>query len=67
MKKLLTGLVCGTALLGLAACGDSDNTTTQSVEPDATQTSPGTTPATPPASTPPADTGAGGAGNPPAQ
>ncbi|WP_028032794.1 hypothetical protein [Chelativorans sp. J32] len=56
MKKILTGLVCGTALLGLAACGDADNTTTQSVEPDATQT----TPANPPAATPPADTGAGG-------
>ncbi|WP_041544714.1 MULTISPECIES: hypothetical protein [Chelativorans] len=53
MKKILTGLVCGAALLGLAACGDSDNTTTQSVEPDGTQTSP----TTPPAATPPADTG----------
>ncbi|WEX11338.1 hypothetical protein [Chelativorans sp. AA-79] len=60
MNKLLIGLVSGAALLGLAACGDTDDTTTQSVEPDATQTAPETAPATPPAATPPADTGAGG-------
>ncbi|WP_309085272.1 hypothetical protein [Chelativorans sp.] len=37
MRKLLIGLVSGTALLGLAACGDTDDTTTQSVEPGGTQ------------------------------
>lgn len=47
MKKALTGLVSAVALLGLAACGDADDTTTQSVDPGATdQTAPMDEPAT---------------------
>lgn len=33
MKAFLTAAVSGLALLGLAACSEGDNTTTQSVEP----------------------------------
>ena len=32
MRKLLTGLVSGFALLGLASCGDTDDTTTQGID-----------------------------------
>ncbi|MDZ5698150.1 hypothetical protein [Chelativorans sp. M5D2P16] len=47
MSKFLTGLVSAAALFGLAACGDADETTTQSVEPDPTeQTAPLDEPAT---------------------
>jgi len=53
MRKLLTGLVSGIALLGLAACGDTDDTTTQSVEPGGTTEQ-----------APAGDTGAGGTATP---
>lgn len=33
MRSFLTALVSAAALFGLAACGDADDTTTQSVEP----------------------------------
>ena len=33
MRSFLTALVSAAALFGLAACGEADNTTTQSVEP----------------------------------
>lgn len=32
MRKILAGIVSGVALLGLAACGDTDETTTQGIE-----------------------------------
>lgn len=35
MKKVFTSLVSATALFGLAACGDTDDTTTQGVDPAA--------------------------------
>lgn len=35
MKKVLAGAVASLALLGLAACSDTDDTTTQSVDPAA--------------------------------
>lgn len=35
MKKVLAGAVASLALLGLAACSDTDDTTTQSVDPTA--------------------------------
>ncbi|MBD0414708.1 hypothetical protein [Oryzicola mucosus] len=53
MRKLILASVSAVALFGIAACSDStDNTTTQSVNPPATET-----PATPPATdaAPPAD------------
>jgi len=46
MKKVLAGIVTGVALLGLAACGDTDSTTTQGVDsatpPPAAAPDPGT-------------------------
>lgn len=66
MSKILAGVFAGVALLGLAACGDTDSTTTQGV--DGTTPPPAVAPdATPPAATPPADTGMGGSTTPPAQ
>ncbi|KFB09682.1 hypothetical protein [Nitratireductor basaltis] len=35
MKKVLVGAVASIGLLGLAACSDTDDTTTQSVDPAA--------------------------------
>ncbi|EKF20790.1 hypothetical protein [Nitratireductor pacificus] len=40
MKTFLTAAVSGLALLGLAACSEGDNTTTQSVEPTQQDTAP---------------------------
>jgi len=37
MKKFVIGAASAVALLGLAACGDSDGTTTQSVPPQQDQ------------------------------
>ncbi|TKT80162.1 hypothetical protein [Aquamicrobium sp. LC103] len=59
MKKLILASISGIALLGLAACSDTDETTTQGVQPEAPATTPDpgaapTDPATPPATTPPA-------------
>lgn len=68
MNKLILASVSGIALLGLAACSDTDGTTTQAV-PDQTQpmeqqtmpnAAPPSEPATPPAAptaptTPPAE------------
>jgi hypothetical protein len=54
MRKLLAGLVSGIALLGLAACGDADDTTTQGIDQD-------------PAMQAPADPGADGTAPPPAE
>ena len=34
MRKTLAGILAGAALLGLAACGDTDDTTTQGIEPN---------------------------------
>ena len=63
MKKLILASVSGIALLGLAACSDSDGTTTQSVpdqmQPMEEQTTPNTVPpapvepTTPPTAVPP--------------
>jgi len=60
MKKLILASASAIALMGLAACSDTDGTTTQAV-PDETQPMeqapsaiPPTEPATPPA-TPPAE------------
>ncbi|MBE0692784.1 MAG: hypothetical protein IH590_06715 [Aquamicrobium sp.] len=53
MKKLILASVSGIALLGLAACSDTDGTTTQAV-PDETQPMEPATPNTvPPAPTEP--------------
>ena len=54
MRKLILASVSAIALFGVAACSDTDGTTTQSVEPPADQTQP-MTPTTPtdPAATPP--------------
>ena len=47
MKKLVLASVSALALFGVAACSDTDETTTQSVdEPAATETVPATPPAT---------------------
>jgi len=63
MRKLLTGLVSGVALLGLAACGDTDDTTTQSVEPGGTtEQAPAGDPGAGGATTPMPDTGTGAGG-----
>ncbi|GGA69925.1 hypothetical protein GCM10011385_24700 [Nitratireductor aestuarii] len=66
MSKVLSGMIAGVALLGLAACGDTDSTTTQGV--DGTTPPPAAAPDTTPPSTtpPPADTGGMG-GSTPAQ
>jgi len=40
MKKLILASVSAIALLGVAACSDTDNTKTQSVEPPAQTTVP---------------------------
>ena len=53
MKKLVLASASAIALLGLAACSDTDETTTQSVDRPLEQTQPGQ-PADPMA-TPPAD------------
>ncbi len=61
MKKLILASVSGIALMGLAACSDTDGTTTQSVpdapattsQPDAAPASPA--PAEPAAPAAPAD------------
>jgi type IV pilus biogenesis protein CpaD/CtpE len=51
MKKLILASVSGIALMGLAACSDTDGTTTQAVptEQEAPMAQPDTTPAPPPA------------------
>ena len=47
MKKFIIAAASAVAVLGLAACSDTDETTTQSVdEPAATETVPATPPAT---------------------
>ena len=63
MKKVLAGLVAGVALLGLAACGDTDSTTTQGVDGTVPPADTGAmpdpmAPAPAPDAMPPADTGA---------
>lgn len=67
MKKLILASVSALALFGVAACSDSgtDNTTTQSTNPPATE-QPMTPDATPPANeaTPPATDDSGGAMQP---
>ena len=57
MRKLILASVSAIALLGIAACSDTDDTTTESVEPPMDQTAPTTpAPADDPAATPaPAD------------
>ena len=50
MRKLILASVSAIALFGVAACSDTDGTTTQSVEPPAEETTP-TTP-TDPSATP---------------
>lgn len=57
MKKLVLASVSALALLGVAACSDSADTTTTQGVPDATTTAPAPAePATPPATEPaPAD------------
>jgi maltose-binding protein MalE len=40
MKKIILASVSSIALLGLVACGDTDNTTTQSIEPEVQETAP---------------------------
>jgi len=64
MKKLILASVSAIALFGVAACSDTDNTTTQSIDPDVQTTTPlapadsmqktpdASAPATPPTSTP---------------
>lgn len=50
MKKLILASVSGIALMGLAACSDTDGTTTQAVpEQEAPMAQPEPTPAPPPA------------------
>lgn len=46
MRKLILASVSAIALFGVAACSDTDGTTTQSVEPPVEQTTP-TTPTDP--------------------
>jgi outer membrane lipoprotein SlyB len=46
MKKIILASVSSLALLGLAACSDTDTTTTQSVEPEVQETAPTVTPGT---------------------
>ena len=40
MKKIILASVSSLALLGLAACSDSDTTTTQSIQPEVQDTAP---------------------------
>ncbi|CAI2933961.1 hypothetical protein [Aminobacter niigataensis] len=55
MKKLILGSVAAIALFGVAACSDTDDTTTQSVQPPATEEPAPITPApATPEATPPA-------------
>jgi len=49
MRKLILASVSAIALFGVAACSDTDSTTTQSVEPPVDSTIAPTDPATPPA------------------
>ena len=53
MKKLILASVAAVALFGVAACSDTDDTTTQSTTDPATTEAPVTTPdtTTPPAAT----------------
>ena len=44
MKKHIIACVSSLALLGLAACSDTDTTTTQSVQPEAQETAPTVSP-----------------------
>lgn len=56
MKKLILASASGIALLGLAACSDTDGTTTQSVpEYEAPAAQPETPPAEPAPGVPPAE------------
>ncbi|MBN7757418.1 hypothetical protein JYP46_11375 [Nitratireductor aquimarinus] len=48
MKKFLAATVSGLALLGLAACSEGDNTTTQSIESEQQDTTPMDAPAAAP-------------------
>ncbi|EKF43409.1 membrane lipoprotein lipid attachment site-containing protein [Nitratireductor indicus] len=57
MKKILIAAVSGFALLGLAACSEGDNTTTQSVEPTQQDTAPMEQPSATPDATAPDATG----------
>lgn len=54
MRKLILAAASAIALFGVAACSDSgvDETTTQSVNPPATEPAPATPEATPPADQP---------------
>ena len=51
MSKVLAGVVAGIAMLGLAACGDNDSTTTQGADEAAPPpaAAPDAAPAVPPA------------------
>jgi hypothetical protein len=57
MKKLILASASAIALFGLAACSDTDNTTTQTI-PEPAQDAPAAPPATEPSAAPtaPADT-----------
>lgn len=48
MKKIILASVSSLALLGLAACSDTDTTTTQSTQPEVQDTAPTGVPATDP-------------------
>lgn len=63
MKKLILASTSAIALLGLAACSDTDNTTTQSTTPPAETT----TPPAEPQATPPAEPAPSGGTTAPAQ
>ncbi|MCR4266063.1 hypothetical protein [Nitratireductor sp. ZSWI3] len=52
MQKFLIAFVSGLGLLGLAACSEGDNTTTQSVEPGQQDTAPLEAPSAAPEGTP---------------
>ena len=55
MKKLVVASISGIALLGLAACSDTDGTTTQSLPDQDPMVEQPAQPATPPADTAPAE------------
>ena len=55
MKKLILASVSAIALFGVAACSDTDGTTTQSVEPPAETTIAPADPATPAPQVAPSD------------